>query len=92
MGDVVCVPDPNTTTVTQAINFNVLTQVFADIKICYWIFVGALAGSFIVGFIYFWLMRWCAGVLVWLSLTVFILGTISVGVYMFLFTKGVKLI
>lgn len=92
LGDVVCIPDPASSTVAQAMNFNVLTQVFADIKICYWIFVGALAGAFVVGFLYFWMMRWCAGVLVWLSLAVFTLGTVAVGVYMYLYTKGIKLI
>lgn len=92
LGDVVCIPEPGTSSVSQIVNFNVLTQVFADLKICYWIFVGALAGSFIVGFIYFWLMRWCAGVIVWLSLAVFVLGSVAVGVYMFLYSKGIRII
>jgi hypothetical protein len=92
MGDLICIPDPSVMAVTQVANFNVLTQVFADLKICYWIFIGALAGAFIAGFIYFWLMRWCAGVIVWLSLLVFVLGTIAVGVYMYLYTKGIKLL
>ncbi len=91
VGGVFCMPDV-TGSVTQVINFSILTQVFADIKISYLVLLGALAAAFLLGFIYFGLMRCCAGVLVWLSLTVFILGTLAVGVYMYMYTKGIKLI
>lgn len=92
VGDVICIPDPSDNSVVQAVNANILTRVFADIKICWMVFVGALGASFILGFIYFCFMRVCAGVVVWLSIFTFVMGTLAVGIYMFMYTKGVKLI
>jgi solute carrier family 44 protein 1 (choline transporter-like protein) len=92
VGDIICIPDPTDISVVQAVNANILTRVFADIKVCWSIFLGALGASFILGFLYFWFMRACAGVVVWLSILTWILGTLAVGVYMFMYTKGVKLI
>jgi uncharacterized membrane protein YagU involved in acid resistance len=69
-----------------------LTRAFADIRICWLVFIGALVASFIIGLVYFFLMRACAGCMVWLSLLTFVLGTLAIGIYMFMYTKGVKLI
>lgn len=92
LGDVVCIPDPTDNSVVQAVNTNILTRVFADIKVCWTIFLGALGASFILGFIYFLFMRICAGVVVWLSIFTFVLGTLAIGIYMFMYTKGVRLV
>jgi len=92
VGDIICIPDPNDISVVQAVNADVLTRVFADVKACWLVFIGALGASFIVGFLYFCFMRACAGVVVWLSILTFILGTLAVGIYMFMYTKGVRIV
>lgn len=91
IGDVYCSPDPNelTTKVSQVTGVSSLSQSVEDIKNSKYVLIGAVVAAFILGIIYFVFLRFCAGVVIWLSLVFFVLAMIAIGVYMFLFTQGI---
>jgi hypothetical protein len=93
IGDVYCSPDPTSVPgVTQVTSGASLTQSVEDVKNAKYVLIGAIGAAFILGIIYFVFLRFCAGVVIWLSLIFFVLSMIAIGVYMFLFTEGIELI
>lgn len=92
IGNLVCIPNPQEYTMEQTVNSNLVTRVFSDIKVCWPIFLGSVAASVLLGFVYFVFLRVCAGIMVWLSLLVAVGGTLAIGIYMYLYTKGIKIV
>jgi hypothetical protein len=93
IGGVYCSPDPSAVTqnVTQFSTAD-LTQSVQDTKNAYLVLIGAIAAAFILGLIYYFMLKCCAGVLIWMSILSFIIGLIAVGIYMFLYTYGIEIV
>lgn len=91
VGGVFCPPDPSSSTVQNVTQVSAadITQSLTDIQSAYLVLIGAVVAAFVLGIFYFVFLRCCAGVVIWLSILVFVLGMIAIGVYMYLYTIGI---
>jgi len=62
---------------------DVIEKWVSDIEVSWTIILASLGIAFIIGLIYMVFVRWCSGVLVWLSILALIAGCIGFGVYLF---------
>lgn len=86
VGSIYCTPNVSFVTNIPQITAGDLTQAMDDTKNAHYVLIGAVVLALILGLFYFFFLRCCAGLVIWLSIITFILCMIGIGVYMFLYT------
>lgn len=92
VGSIYCTPNVSYVSNISQVTAGDLTQAMDDTKNAQYVLIGAVVLALILGLFYFFFLRCCAGLIIWLSIILFIFSMIGIGVYMFLYTEGIEII
>lgn len=91
--DLFCLPTTNINSVDifQQFNSNVFNAWATDLRLGWLVLVGAAVAAMILSLIFLTMMRFCGRCIIWVSITVCILGMALIGILFILQAKGIVL-